>query len=232
MARQMNHQLINLNINEGQMYMAIPQNFKTPQEEFWAGDFGTEYIGRNDSEELLASNLRFFSVALKQAAQISSCLELGANIGMNLKALKLLYPKIRLKGAEINPAAATQLAELIGADNVFEGSMFDYPLADKVELTLIKTVLIHVNPEMLGSVYEKLYQASSRYILVCEYYNTTPVAISYRGHSDRLFKRDFAGEMLEKYSDLTLIDYGFAYHRVPPYMNDDVTWFLLEKNRS
>ena len=214
------------------MHMKTQQNFATPQEEFWAGDFGTEYIGRNDSEELLASNLRFFSVALKQAVQISSCLELGANIGMNLKALKLLYPKIRLKGAEINPVAATQLAELIGAENVFKGSMFDYPLVDKVELALIKTVLIHVNPEMLDTVYEKLYQSSSRYILVCEYYNTTPVTIAYRGHTDRLFKRDFAGEILEKYSDLTLLDYGFAYHRVPPYMNDDVTWFLLEKKRS
>ena len=209
--------------------MTKPSDYATPQEEFWAGGFGTEYIARNDSEELLASNLRFFSTALKQAGQISSCLELGANIGMNLKALKLLYPKIRMKAAEINPDACKLLAELIGDQNVFEGSIFDYPLTDKVDLALVKTVLIHISPEMLNMVYEKLYQASSRYILVCEYYNTSPVAISYRGHADRLFKRDFAGEMLEKYSDLTLIDYGFAYHRAPPFMNDDITWFLMEK---
>jgi spore coat polysaccharide biosynthesis protein SpsF len=216
-------------ISEGPSNMPTPPNYTTPQEEFWAGDFGAEYIGRNDSEELLASNLRFFSIALKQAVHISSCLELGANIGMNLKALKLLYPKIKLKGAEINLNAAKLLAELIGAQNVFEGSILDYPLTDKVDLALIKTVLIHINPEMLGAVYEKLYQASSRYILLCEYYNTSPVAISYRGHTDRLFKRDFAGEMLEKYSDLTLVDYGFAYHRVPPFMHDDITWFLMQK---
>jgi spore coat polysaccharide biosynthesis protein SpsF len=209
--------------------MINPPNYSTPQEEFWAGDFGTAYIDRNDSQELLASNLNLFSRALKQAGRISSCLELGANIGMNLKALKLLYPTIKLKGAEINPDAAARLAELIGPQNVFEGSIFDYPLADKVDLVLIKTVLIHVSPDRLGAVYEKLYQASSRYILLCEYYNTTPVAISYRGHTDRLFKRDFAGEMLEKYSDLALIDYGFLYHRVPPFMHDDITWFLMEK---
>lgn len=204
-------------------------SYATPQEEFWAGDFGREYIGRNDSAELLASNLRFFSIALRQAVQISSCLELGANIGMNLKAIKLLYPKIKLNGAEINPDACKLLAELIGEQNVFEGSIFDYPIVEKVDLALIKTVMIHINPEMLDAVYEKLYLASSRYILVCEYYNTTPVAISYRGHTDRLFKRDFAGEMLDKYSDLVLVDYGFAYHRVPPFMNDDITWFLMEK---
>lgn len=209
--------------------MTTHPNFATPQEEFWAGDFGTEYIGRNNSQELLASNLVFFSGALKQADQIESCLELGANIGMNLKALQLLYPKIKLKGVEINPDACKRLAELIGERNVFEGSIFDCPILDKVDLVLIKTVMIHINPEMLDAIYEKLYQASSRYILVCEYYNTTPIAISYRGHTDRLFKRDFAGEMLDKFSDLALVDYGFAYHRVPPFMNDDVTWFLMEK---
>lgn len=209
--------------------MTTTSNYATPQEEFWAGDFGTEYIGRNDGPDLLASNLGFFAGALKQADQITSCLELGANIGMNLKALKLLYPRMKLKGVEINPDAAKLLAELIGAQNVFEGSIFDYTVADKVDLVLIKTVMIHINPEMLNAVYEKLYQASSRYILVCEYYNTTPIAISYRGHTDRLFKRDFAGEMLDKFSDLALVDYGFAYHRVPPFMNDDITWFLMEK---
>lgn len=209
--------------------MTTTPNYETPQEEFWAGDFGTEYIGRNDSPELLASNLYFFSRALKQAGQISSCLELGANIGMNLKALKLLYPKIKLKGAEINLAAAVLLAKLIGAENVYEGSIFDYPITEKCDLTLIKGVLIHINPEMLDVAYEKLYQASSRYILICEYYNPSPVAITYRGHTNRLFKRDFAGEMLEKYSDLALIDYGFAYHRDPVFPQDDITWFLMEK---
>lgn len=209
--------------------MTTSSKYGTPQEEFWAGDFGTEYISRNAGEELLASNIRFFTIALRHAAQISSCVELGANIGMNLKALKLLYPKIKLKGAEINPDACKLLAELIGEQNVFEGSIFDYPILEKVDLALIKTVMIHLNPEMLTAAYEKLYQASSRYILVCEYYNTTPVSITYRGHTDRLFKRDFAGEMLDKYSDLALVDYGFAYHRIPPFLFGDITWFLMEK---
>lgn len=205
------------------------KKYSTPQEEFWAGDFGKNYIDRNEGQELLASNLNFFSAALKHTPGLSSCLELGANIGMNLRALKLLYPKIILKGVEINSSAATILGDFIGAENVYQGSIFDYPADEISELVLIKTVLIHINPEMLDQVYEKMYMASSRYILVCEYYNTTPVTINYRGHDDRLFKRDFAGEMMDKYPDLSLVDYGFAYHRVPPYLNDDISWFLLEK---
>lgn len=202
---------------------------QTPQEEFWAGDFGTEYIARNQSPELLASNLAFFSRALRQARRISSCLELGANVGMNLKALKLLYPAISLTGVELNPTAATALAGFLGADNVFTGSLFDYPVTATFELTMTKGVLIHLNPDRLAAAYDKLYQASRRYIMVAEYYNPSPMAVPYRGHTDRLFKRDFAGEMLERFADLRLVDYGFAYRRDPSFPQDDITWFLMEK---
>ena len=204
-------------------------NYSTDQEAFWAGEFGSEYIDRNKSEQLLASNLNFFVKALKQAGKISSCHEFGANIGMNLRAIKLLYPEANLSAVEINPDASRVLTEFIGAKNVYEGSIFDYPISGRSDLSLIKGVLIHINPEMLGKVYQKLYEASKKYILVAEYYNPSPVAINYRGHSDRLFKRDFAGELMDKYSDLVLIDYGFAYKRDFAFPQDDITWFLMEK---
>lgn len=208
----------------------MPTSFKTTQEEFWAGDFGTRYIARNESNQLLASNLNFFSKSLKQTGVIASCIEFGANIGMNLKALRLLYPKIDLKAIEINSDASKQLEMLIGKDNVFNVSIFDYDNTIKSDLVIIKGVLIHINPEMLNVVYEKLYLAASRYILVAEYYNPSPVAISYRGHSDKLFKRDFAGEMLDKYLDLSLVDYGFVYRRDSGFPQDDINWFLLQKH--
>lgn len=96
--------------------------------------------------------------------------------------------------------------------------------------TLIKGVLIHINPEFLDQVYAKLYEATGRYLMVCEYYNPTPVNVNYRGHSDRLFKRDFCGEILDRYPSLQLIDYGFVYHRDPSFPQDDITWFLMERS--
>lgn len=206
-------------------------NYKTAQEIFWAGTFGDEYIQRNKGEEYLASNLNFFSKTFQQVGRPSSLIEFGANIGMNLKAIKLLFPNIDLFGIEINEQAAAQLADWIGNNNVFQGSIFDYQPTTRYEIALIKGVLIHINPEMLPTVYEKLYLSSSKYILVCEYYNPSPVAIPYRGHQDRLFKRDFAGELLERYSDLELMDYGFQYKRDKAFPQDDITWFLLEKKR-
>jgi pseudaminic acid biosynthesis-associated methylase len=203
--------------------------FKTEQEGFWAGDFGTEYIQRNQGEQLLASNLNFFTKALAAARRIESCIEFGANIGMNLKALKLLYPGILAQGVEINAEAARQLAEVIPAKAVHHVSILDFEPAAPVDLALIKGVLIHLNPEVLPAVYDKLVNATARYLLVAEYYNPSPVAIAYRGHSDRLFKRDFAGEIMARHPALALVDYGFAYRGDPVYPQDDITWFLMEK---
>ena len=74
-----------------------------------------------------------------------------------------------------------------------------------------------------------MYHASARFLLVAEYYNPEPIEITYRGHTARLFKRDFAGDLVNRFPDLALIDYGFIYHRDPVFPQDDITWFLLEK---
>lgn len=203
--------------------------FKTEQEAFWAGDFGTEYIQRNQGDGLLASNLHFFAKALRGARGITSSIEFGANIGMNLKALNLLHPGIDAHAIEINAEAAKQLGMVIPPANVYNTSILDFTPARNWDLTLIKGVLIHINPEVLPQVYDKLVASTGRYLMVAEYYNPAPVAIPYRGHSDRLFKRDFAGEIMDRYPQLQLVDYGFAYHRDPNVPQDDITWFLMEK---
>ena len=209
--------------------MSTGKKFTTDQEAFWAGEFGTEYIQRNQGDQLLASNLNFFTRALHGARNVKHCIEFGANIGMNLKALKLLYPSLDLHGIEINADAAAELARAIPPANVRNSSILDFEPDRKWDLVLIKGVLIHINPDALPQVYDKLVAASGRYLLLAEYYNPAPVAIPYRGHSDRLFKRDFAGEILERHKNFELVDYGFAYRRDPSYPQDDITWFLMEK---
>jgi spore coat polysaccharide biosynthesis protein SpsF len=206
------------------------KQYKTEQEAFWAGAFGTDYIQRNQGDALLASNLNFFSKALHAAHNVASCLEFGANIGMNLRALKLLHPGLDPHGVEINSDAARQLGEAIPPAQVYNTSILDFHPTRSWDLALIKGVLIHINPDVLPQVYDKLVASTSRYLLVAEYYNPAPVAISYRGHSDRLFKRDFAGEIMDRHPQLRLVDYGFAYRRDPNFPQDDITWFLMMKS--
>ena len=108
-------------------------------------------------------------------------------------------------------------------------SILEYAYKKKFSLVLSKTVLIHINPNRLNEVYDKLYMSSKKYILIAEYYNPVNIEIKYRGFSNKLFKRDFAGEILKKYNDLELIDYGFRYHGDNTHKQDDINWFLLKK---
>ncbi|MCI5190555.1 MAG: pseudaminic acid biosynthesis-associated methylase [Candidatus Electrothrix sp. AS4_5] len=207
-------------------------SFKTEQEKFWAEEFGTQYIERNKSDALLSSNLSFFSKALRSVYGVKTCIEFGANIGMNLKALKLLFPEQEQYAIEINSDAVDELVKHIPSNQVFNSSILDSPPhTNKMiwDLVLIKGVLIHINPDELNAVYDKLVTACKRYLLVAEYYNPTPVSIPYRGHADRLFKRDFAGEIMDQYPSMKLLDYGFVYRRDPNFPQDDMNWFLMEK---
>lgn len=203
-------------------------SFQTAQEEFWAGEFGNDYIGRNQGAGWVAANTALFSAVLRQVRDVNSVLEFGPNIGLNLQAIHQLLPDAELTGVEINPTAAEKLRGL-GYVDVVGRSVFDFEVTRKWDLTFTKGVMIHLAPERIGEAYEKLHAASARYIVVAEYYNPAPVELNYRGHAGRLFKRDFAGDMLDRFSDLRLVDYGFAYRRDPNFPQDDITWFLLEK---
>lgn len=206
----------------------MTKSFATEQEAFWAGEFGNAYSQRNDDRSLVSPNLSLFSQILRHTIGIRSAIEFGANIGLNLVALRALLPGIELAAIEINPKAVEKLSSIPELD-VYAASILEFNTSRTYDLTLIKGVLIHIDPDSLSEVYDRLYQSSSRYICLAEYYNPTPVEVSYRGHSQRLFKRDFAGEMLDRFPDLSLVDYGFAYHRDANFPQDDTTWFLLEK---
>ncbi|HEX2851815.1 MAG TPA: pseudaminic acid biosynthesis-associated methylase [Opitutaceae bacterium] len=204
------------------------RNFTTPQEKFWAGEFGDEYTDRNDGPQWIASNLSLFSRILSRTQGIRSVTELGANRGLNLLALRQLLPQAAISAVEINAKAVEKLRELPWL-TVEHSSILDFKPAVPSDLVFIKGVLIHLNPDVLPAVYDLMHAASSRYVCLAEYYSPSPVGIPYRGHADRLFKRDFAGEMLRAHPDLKLIDYGFVYRGDPNFPQDDITWFLMEK---
>ncbi|WP_130537798.1 pseudaminic acid biosynthesis-associated methylase [Thiomicrorhabdus indica] len=203
--------------------------FKTEQEAFWAGSFGDDYIERNQSKELLAANLAFFSKVFAATRDVSSVLEMGANVGMNLRSLSALMPNVSLNAIEINPKAAEQLRKSSFIENVFEGSILEYPVNQKFDLVFTKGVMIHLSPDVLNDVYDKMVALSNRYILVAEYYSPSPTSIPYRGHSDKLFKRDFSGELMDRHPNVRLLDYGFLYRRDQNWPQDDINWFLMEK---
>lgn len=201
---------------------------KTEQESFWEGDFGDDYIDRNLGTQLIAGNTNLFAKILARAPKTSSIIEFGANVGNNLKAIRTLLPNASLAGVEINHKAAEQLRAW-GDAEVYRESILEFEPPQQWDMALIKGVLIHIDPSHLHEAYDRLYRTANRFICIVEYYNPTPVEVSYRGHTNRLFKRDFAGEMLERYPDLAVVDYGFIWRRDPIFPLDDCSWFLLAK---
>lgn len=203
--------------------------FATQQERFWRGSMGDDYVARNDHEGLVPANTALFARSLRRVEAPASVLELGANIGLNLIALERLYPSAQLHAVEINAKACTELRRFLPDDQVTEGSLLEYQAPEPFDLVLIKGVLIHIAPEALDDAYRVAVESAQRYLLLCEYYNPTPVEVPYRGERERLFKRDFCGEILDRHPSMRLRDYGFAYHRDPQFPQDDLTWFLLER---
>ena len=195
----------------------------TEQEEFWQGNFGDNYVERNTNIQRLN---HFSKIFINNRINIKSAIELGANIGINLDAIKTLFPKSQTFGIEINEKAHNILKE---KHSSYYGSVYNFPLKNTYQLSIVSTVLIHQNPEKLKEFYKILYQLSNDYILISEYFSPFPVKVEYRGNKDKLFKRDFAREFWDIFPELKLIDYGFFWSKDTFTWGDDVNWFLFKK---
>src|SRR5207245_1924457 len=97
---------------------------------------------------------------LRQTRHIKSIFEVGANIGLNLRAIQHLLPEVKLSALEINATAVEELKR-INNINVYHQSLLDFTPSSTFDLVLIKGVLIHINPTMLLRAYELLYKTSA-----------------------------------------------------------------------
>lgn len=87
-------------------------------------------------------------------------------------------------------------------------------------------VLIHIAPVDLSVVIGEMHRCTQHYIWGCEYFADTLTEISYRGHTNMMWKMDYARRFLELFDDLEL-----AREERYKYLNDDNvdTMYLLRK---
>lgn len=197
----------------------------------WRGAFGNDYVDRNTpTADMVGIMERVFRRVLKKLdPRPASILEVGCNIGINLRALKQ-FSKAELFAVEPNAKARARVIE----DEVLDpahlrdawGSALPHGDAS-IDLVFTAGVLIHIpEPDLLATVRE-IHRVSRRYIACLEYFSRDPVTVGYRGHQDMLFKRDFGGLYLDTFPDLRIVDDGFFWRRSTGA--DDLTWCLLEK---
>ena len=198
----------------------------------WRGDFGDEYVDRNAAlDDVLRMRTRMWAQMLKGLYNDPprSILEVGCNIGLNLRTITRLVGS-ELFAVEPNEKARQAIIEegVLPLGNLFNAAGQDIPVDDgAMEMAFSAGVLIHVHPDDLPAVADEMYRVSSKWILVAEYFSAKPETILYRGRDDLLFKRDFGGFFLDRFEDLEVVDDGFLWQRTSGI--DDVTWALMRK---
>lgn len=198
----------------------------------WRGSFGDAYADRNQlSPELMRGRIGMWSEILGRipSARPASILEVGANIGNNLRVLGLLT-EAQMWAVEPSDTARARLVAdgVVPAERALDGAAEKLPLGDgAVDLALTCGVLIHVHPDRLEAACREIHRVARRYIVCAEYFSVHPEAIDYRGHQGYLFKRDFGGLWLDLFPDLETLGYGFSWKRLTG--NDNLTWWLFRK---
>ena len=205
---------------------------ETPQLSLWSGAFGDDYVARNEAtppniQTLTRMWARMLSPLRPKPGTI---LEVGANIGLNLRAIRRLSDA-SITAVEPNAAARARLAADKVADVVVEGSASTLPFADdSFGLVFTAGVLIHIHPDHLAVGMREMHRVASRHILCVEYFSTHPREIVYRGNAGALFTCDFGKRWMEAEPGLRLVDHGFFWTGAGDL--DDMNWWLFEKPHS
>jgi pseudaminic acid biosynthesis-associated methylase len=153
----------------------------------------------------------------------------GANIGDNLRALRALSGA-EFFAVEPNESARRRLTGdgVVSQANAIDGIASSIGLPDgAVDLAFTCGVMIHIHPKDLLASCREIHRVSRRYIACIEYFSDQPEEVPYRGHSERLFRRDFGGFWLDAFPDLQVLDYGFSWQRLAGL--DNLTWWVFRK---
>lgn len=205
----------------------------TQQLKNWTGNFGDEYVKRNDYEDWkIELGTKAFR-RIVDGLQFESVLEVGSNIGLNLIFINTLFEgHVKLYAVEPNRKAFQQLVsqtDWLKLENAWNCDASRLPLPDSsIDLVFTAGVLIHIAPDNLGQAMDEIVRVARKYVLCMEYFSHEPEEIPYHGKMGLLFKRDFGAFYQDRFSHLKCIKYGFLWQR--EFENfDNMNWWIFEK---
>ncbi|HKF05424.1 MAG TPA: pseudaminic acid biosynthesis-associated methylase [Candidatus Sulfotelmatobacter sp.] len=217
---------------------AIRSATETQQERIWKGDFGREYTERNTVDTASLDQLwrRNYGVArstinesfLSRIPKDAKFLEVGCNAGNQLLMLSQMGWS-NLSGTELQPFAMEIARSRLPSATFKLGSALALPWDDgSFDVVFTCGVLIHISPTDLPTVMDEIYRTTKEYIWGTEYYAPEVTQVTYRDHSELLWKMDFARQYMRRFPDLELV----REQRLPYLDNANVdAVFLLRKKR-
>jgi pseudaminic acid biosynthesis-associated methylase len=205
------------------------------QRKFWTGEFGQDYVERNQTLEqvnelyekqtgvTVQSIFEDFFQPLDRSFKI---LELGCNVGLNFTILKNMGFR-NLTGVEINPQAIS-IAKQNHPDLKFVNSSIEEfnPSNDSYDVVYTAGVLIHIHPDSLGSIISKIVSLSKKFIFGFEYFSEKLTEIPYRGNTMTCWKQNFPNLYMDKHPELKIVKLK-KYQYVENNLQDVA--YLLEK---
>src|SRR5688572_30647326 len=175
-------------------------------ESLWSGSFGDEYTVRNASA---ASARQSFWEVLLSEIPVRRVLEVGCNLGANLKWIAGKVPPRDVFGVDINESALAKLRTDQPAVNALWARARDLPFRDGwFDLTFTMGVLIHQPPALLPVVMSEIVRCSRKYVLAGEYFAESLTEVPYRGQSGALFKQDYGSLYASLFPQLRLLKRG------------------------
>jgi pseudaminic acid biosynthesis-associated methylase len=193
-------------------------------EHLWSGPFGDAYTERNlDAHEAREP----FWKRMLTTYEPRSVLEVGCNVGANLRWIVQHVDRRSTLGVDVNEGALARLRAHDPHMNVIYASARSLPFRDRAfDLVLTMGVLIHIASDELPTVMSEIVRCSDRYVLCGEYFADEETAVDYHGESAALFKRDYGSLYTSRFPELELVERGFL-GRDEGW--DDVTWWLFQR---
>jgi pseudaminic acid biosynthesis-associated methylase len=188
----------------------------TEQAETWSGEFGRLYTERNSFDSVDIFNQLYQQRYgrsrdeinidwLKDIPRDARILEVGANVGYQLEALRRIGFR-HLFGVEIQRHCVEQAKVLHPHVDIVEGIASDLPFKDGFfDLVFTNNVLIHMPPDHLPLVQAEMHRVTCRWVLGFEYYAPSVTEIPYHGKRNLLWKADYASLFRSLRSDLVPI---------------------------
>ncbi len=210
----------------------MQSKFNISQSQVWSGTLGNNYILRNPaSDQNIEIRVPFWNKLLNdKCGNVKNILEVGANIGINLRAIEKVDNNINLFCVEPNEEAISILTKdkVLKEENILNSTANKIDYKDNFfDLVFTCGVLIHIENANLIKSLKEIYRVSNKYILCLEYFSDKEEIIDYNQGDALLVKRDYGSIYLDNFPKLKVVDYGFLWKRTE--LMDNVTWWLFEK---
>ncbi|MBM3673082.1 MAG: methyltransferase domain-containing protein [Actinobacteria bacterium] len=194
-------------------------------EDLWAGDFGDAYVDRNaDSYE----HRRGFWESLLDEFPCHEALEIGCNVGGNLRWLASKIEPSNICGIDINEKSLRAMRERVPGAVAVSTPARQLPFRDRqFDLVFTMGVLIHQPEDSLPFVMDEMVRCSRKWVFCGEYFATQTEEVPYRDQSGALFRRDYGSLFSARFPTLSLVQSGFL-GRDDGW--DDVTWWIFERS--